>query len=652
VPAPLRSGKPAGRDRARRQPGVFRFAMACAQPSPFTVPPMELTLLDWAIIAAYFAVSLGIGLWFKNRAGASFVEYFASGRSLPWWVAGTSMVATTFAADTPLWVTGKVAKHGLAGNWLWWAWAFGGMLTVFVFAKLWRRAAVLTDVELIELRYTGKVAAVLRGFRGFYIAVVMNSIIIGWVTKAMADVLKQTVLHGTALADGNFDFWLVAAMLAITGLYAVLSGMWGVAMTDVVQFVLAMFGCTALAVIAVANVGGIDALQQRVATNFGDGAQAFGFFPDFSAQDPWMPIGVFLCLVLSQWWATWYPGAEPGGGGYIVQRMASCKDERHAVKATLFFQLAHYCIRPWPWIMVAFAALALHPEVRTWATDDLSSTNAELAFPMLIRELAPSGLRGLMLVTFGAAFMSTVSTQMNWGASYLVNDVFRRFVAPDADDRQLLRASRIASGFVLLLGGVAAWFMISWKLNVDDAWLFLSALGAGVGAVFILRWFWWRINAWSEVTAMVASLVVFAIVEFATRTGRMSEAAGGGHTYSIAGEYRALIVASISLLLWLLVTFLTRPEPDAHLQAFYRKVRPDGPGWRRIAAQIPDVRPDGTLGASVVCVLLGTAAIWLTLPGVGAVIFGAWGKAAGCLLGAAAALAVLFRLLPRLQPRA
>jgi SSS family solute:Na+ symporter len=592
---------------------------------------MELHAIDWAIIAGYFAISLGIGLWFKNRAGESFVEYFASGRSLPWWIAGTSMVATTFAADTPLAVTGLIAKNGIAGNWFWWAWAFGGMLTVFVFAKLWRRAEVLTDVELIEQRYAGPTAAALRGFRAFYIAVVMNSIVIGWVTKAMATVLKQTVLFGSS-AGSDVDFWLVAIMLVVTGVYSVLSGMWGVAITDVVQFVLAMFGCVALAIVAVAHVGGIDALQTKVTAAFGERGDPLAFVPDFAASGTELTLGVFAVLVLTQWWATWYPGAEPGGGGYIVQRMAACRDERHAVKATLLFQLAHYCLRPWPWILVALAAFAMRPEL-------LTSKDPGHAFPQVIRELAPVGLRGLMLVTFGAAFMSTISTQMNWGASYLVNDLWKRFVAPSAGDRELLRVSRWASALVLALGGVVAWAMVTRDISVDDAWAFLAAMGAGVGGVFLLRWFWWRINAWSELVAMFGSLVVFLGVRL--WQGALPEAD------RMAGEYAGLLVAAVTLVLWVAVTLLTRPEPRDHLVAFYRKIRPDGPGWRPIAAAAPDVRPDGDLGRSLLCAVLGTTVIWTTLPGIGALIFGEWGDAAVCLGVAAAAAFAMFALLPR-----
>lgn len=590
---------------------------------------MQLAALDWTIIVAYFVVALGIGLVFKNRAGSGFVEYFASGRSLPWWIAGTSMVATTFAADTPLWVTGKVAAYGLAGNWLWWSFAFGGMLTVFVFAKLWRRAEVLTDVELIALRYHGPAANFLRGFRAIYVSVIMNSLIIGWVTSAMAGVLKQTVLYDAGDAGGHSDFWIVVILLGATGLYSVMSGMWGVAITDMIQFVLAMVGCTIFAVVCVDAAGGTAALQEKVAKTFGDGDQAFGFLPDFGAVTPWMPVGVFVALVLSQWWASWYPGAEPGGGGYIVQRMASCKDERHAVKATLFFQLMHYCVRPWPWILVAFVALALHPEVRQWALAAEPAGNPEHAYPMLIRELAPVGLRGLMLVTFAAAFMSTVSTQMNLGASYLVNDVYKRFLRPHATDPQLVAASRWASALSLLLGGVASYVLIVGGLKIDDAWQFLLALGAGVGAVFILRWFWWRINVWSEIVAMVGSIAFYALFT------------QWSATKDLPTEYRSLLVASATLVAWLTATMLTRPEPTPHLLAFFRKVRPDGPGWAPIVAQAPEVRRDHELARGIGHALLGTIVVWLTLPGIGAVIFGEPGKAALCLGGAALAAFLL-----------
>ncbi|MEJ2187705.1 MAG: hypothetical protein P8Z36_17590 [Gemmatimonadota bacterium] len=321
---------------------------------------MTLTAIDWAVIVAYFVIALGVGLYYRRRAGQSMAEFFVSGRALPWWIAGTSMVATTFAADTPLAVQGLVAEHGLAGNWFWWAFALGGMVTVFLYARLWRRAEVMTDVELVELRYSGKAAAFLRGFRAVYMAVLVNSIIIGWVTGAMLRVLKYTLFSGTAVGSGSADWYLILGMLAVVGIYSTLSGLWGVVATDFVQFIMAMVGFIILAVVAVQHVGGIGALQTQVAANFQGGAQAFRFLPDFGAADRWMPLNIFLIMLFIQWWATWYPGAEPGGGGYIVQRMASCKDEKHSLLATLWFQIAHYCVRPWPWLMIAFVALAMY----------------------------------------------------------------------------------------------------------------------------------------------------------------------------------------------------------------------------------------------------------------------------------------------------
>ncbi len=587
---------------------------------------MQLSTLDWAIIAGYFAVVLGIGAALSRRAGSSAAEFFVSGRAMPWWLAGTSMVATTFAADTPLAVTGIVAKDGLAGNWFWWAFALGGMFTVFVYARLWRRAEVMTDVELIELRYSGRAAAFLRGFRSIYVALLINSIIIGWVTGAMVKVLRYTVLADLP-ADDSTDLWLIVGLLAIVGIYSVLSGMWGVAVTDFIQFFLAMGGCIALAWLAVDHVGGIDALRERVTTNFGSD-QAFHFLPDFTAQDPWMPVGVFSVMLFVQWWATWYPGAEPGGGGYVVQRMAACRDERHATLATLWYQVAHYCVRPWPWLMVAFAALAMYPELRTWATDTSADTDPGVGFPRVMAELAPEGLRGLMLVTFFAAFMSTISTQMNWGASYLVNDVYHRFSRPGASDRQLARVSRAASVLVLAVGAGVAYWMNRAGLSVDEAWKFLAALGAGTGAVFMLRWFWWRINAWTEIVAMVASLGFYWLVS------------RDGFTQALPAdlrrdEYRMAMVAALTIAAWLLVTFATPANDRDHLRRFFRKVRPGGPGWRPIAAGCPEVEVDRDLGRAVLAALCGAGLVYATLPGTGALIFGEYGQAGVCLVVAA-----------------
>jgi Na+/proline symporter len=386
---------------------------------------MDFNALDWTIVALYFLVALAIGLAFSRRAGANLTEYFVSGRNLPWWIAGTSMVATTFAADTPLAVTGLIAKNGLAGNWFWWAYAAGGMLTVFVFARLWRRAEVLTDVELVELRYSGAAASALRGTRALYIALIVNPIIIGWVTNAMVTILKETVLKDPELsalaassAGSALDWYIILGCLLIVGIYSTVSGMWGVAVTDAVQFVLAMTGCIALAYFAASSVGGMHALENQLITGFDDGQQLLRFLPDFNAENAWMPLHIFMIIFCVQWWATWYPGAEPGGGGYVVQRMASCRDEKHAQYATLWYQFAHYCLRPWPWLVVAFVALATYPEL-------VKHKDPGVGYAWIMRDVSPHGLRGLLLATFFAAFMSTISTQVNWGASYLMRDVYR-----------------------------------------------------------------------------------------------------------------------------------------------------------------------------------------------------------------------------------
>ena len=483
---------------------------------------MTLTAIDYVVIIAYFAVTVFIGLWFRSRANKDISEYFVSGRSLPWWIAGTSMVATTFAADTPLAVTGLTIQYGLAGNWVWWSFALGGMITVFVYARLWRRAGVMTDVELVEMRYSGKPAAILRGSRAIYIALIVNPIIIGWVTSAMYSVINETVLFGvpaTGLEASLFGeqalavrpWALIFGTLALVGVYGMLSGMWGVAVADAVQFCLAMFGCVALAWLAINHFGGAQQLEAKVVEQMGQGGEsAFQFIPDFTGDNAWLPVHVFLLLLLVQWWATWYPGAEPGGGGYVVQRMASCKNERHALLATLWFQIAHYCMRPWPWLIVALAALAMYPDLRQGELAD-PAFDSGIGFPRVMRELSPPGLRGLLTVTFFAAFMSTLSTQMNWGASYLIRDVYQRFMHPDANEQELTRASRYASVLVIVAGGIASVLMFG--QSVDAAWQLLLALGAGTGAVFMLRWFWWRINAWAEIVSMFGSLAFFVALD-------------------------------------------------------------------------------------------------------------------------------------------
>ena len=578
---------------------------------------MILTTLDWLIIIGYGIATLAVGLYFRQRASQSIGEFFVSGRSLPWWVAGTSMVATTFAADTPLAVTGLTIKYGVAGNWFWWAFAFGGMFTVFVFARLWRRAEVMTDVELVRLRYSGMPAEWLRVIRALYVSLLVNPMIIGWVIKAMLQVLDQTVFFPSAdpsVAGGSASAWIVILiMMAVVGVYSALSGMWGVAVADVIQFVLAMVGCVWLAVAAIENVGGMDQLSARVTENFGSNA-AFRFVPRFDGVDTWMPLHVFLIMLTVQWWATCYPGSEPGGGGYVVQRMASCPDEKSSLKATLLFQLAHYCLRPWPWIIVAFAALALHPELRQGYVAN-SKFDPGIGFPILMRELSRPGLSGLMIVAFFAAFMSTISTQMNWGASYLVRDVIQPLFKYADDDRKLSHWSQLVSVFVVLEGLAVGYWMNSQNMSADQAWKFLAALGAGSGLVYILRWFWWRINAWSEIVAMLASLVWFVVVSnfVIVDSSRSSEI--------------MLLVAVLTTATWLAATFLTPPEPLEKLREFYRKVHPGRRGWQPVVALEPTTIPDHDLPLRIFAAVIGSALIFTILPTLGAWIFGDYSSA-------------------------
>lgn len=572
---------------------------------------MPLAMLDWLIIISYFLTALAIGLIMRKRAGKSLAEFFVAGRSLPWWLAGTSMVATTFAADTPLAVTGLTIQHGIAGNWFWWAMALGGMVTVFVYSRLWRRSGVVTDVELVEMRYGGKPASFLRGFRAVYFSLLINAIIIGWVTGAMMMVLQHTVLYGVefeGFLGRNLDAVLIISMLAITGFYCALSGIWGVTLTDFLQFFLAIIGSVMLAVVAVNSLGGMEMLRAGVEEIDTTGS-ALSFLPWFTGGESPMPLDVFFILLLVMWWASWYPGAEPGGGGYVVQRMASCRSERDSLLAALWFQVAHYCVRPWPWLLVALVAYVSYPQLH-------GASNAGVGFPMVIRDMAPVGLRGLLLVTFFAAFMSTISTQVNWGASYLVNDFYKRFMAPNASDRQLAWAGRWATVLVLVVGGTVAFGMRG--MSVDAAWKMMAALGAGTGAVYMLRWFWWRINAWSEISAMVASLFFYLAFSFLL---------GGEGRFFQMEERLLALVALCTMATWLLVTFLTQPEREERLLEFYRRVSPVAWGWGPIAAKASDVKSPDRMIPALVSAFLGAAIVYSVLPATGFLLFGDYLKA-------------------------
>jgi SSS family solute:Na+ symporter len=583
---------------------------------------MTLTLLDWAIIIGYFALSAGIGFYFTRRGGSSLSEYFVSGRSVPWWLAGVSMVATTFAADTPLVVTGFVATRGVAGNWVWWSFVMSGMLTVFFFARLWHRAKVLTDVELAEVRYSGRPAAILRGFRALYLAVPINLIILGWVNAAMIKILSISL--------GVSPYVAVGICFAITVAYSVAAGLWAVLWTDFIQFGLAMTAVIVLAVYSVEAVGGREALQTKAAAYFGS-EQALSVLPvrvengaiiDYT----WMPIMALAVFLFVQWWAAWYPGAEPGGGGYIAQRIFSARSERDGVLATLFFQVAHYALRPWPWIVTALATVILYPE--------LSAADKENGYVRAFVDLLPSGWRGLMVVGFAAAYMSTIATQLNWGASYLVNDFYRRFMRKDASEKHYVNVSRVAT-IVLFLASI----LVTWQIQtIGRAWTFLLAIGAGTGLVLILRWYWWRINAWSEISAMLASFVV-SVIAMQIVPPRFAGTAN-------ADAWVMLVTVAVSTVVWIGVTFLTRPEPDSVLDAFYRRVRPGGPGWKSVSARLGFGRepiPGGALAWTNW--IAGIVAVYSTLFGIGKLVFGDLSSGLILLLIAAGAFVWIARSL-------
>jgi SSS family solute:Na+ symporter len=546
---------------------------------------MRLTIIDWLIIGLYFAFNIGIGFYYKARAGKSTAEFFLSGRNVPWWLAGTSMVATTFAADTPLVVTGFVARNGIAGNWLWWCFVASGMLTVFFYARLWRRAGVMTDVEFAEIRYAGKPAAFLRGFRALYLGILINCIILGWVNLAMVKILQ--LIFGI----GKFEaLVIVLGMIFLTSAISTLSGLWGVLVTDVFQFVVKMSMVIILAVFAVQAVGGMEAMKTKLIA--GGRGDVLSFIPDTNSA--WMPMITFLVYISLNWWATWYPGAEPGGGGYVAQRMFSAKDERHSLLATLWFNIAHYAIRPCPWILVAMASLILYPGL----------ADPETGYIRVMIDHLPAALRGLMVAAFAAAYMSTIATQLNWGASYLVNDFWRRFVRRDADERYYVTASKLATVLLTVISAVVTFYMGS----IGGAWKLLIVTGAGTGGVLLLRWYWWRINAWSEVSAMVCAFVVSLLVQlgFGMDTDQPRQFA-----------WIMIITVAVTTAVWLAVTFLTKPESRETLTAFYRRTRPSRAGWAPIAALVPEVKAAADGLSNLVDWIAGCALIYGVLFGVG-----------------------------------
>jgi len=562
---------------------------------------MQLTLIDWAAIAAYFLLNILIGLYYRKRATGSTEDYFVSGRNVTWWLAGTSMVATTFAADTPLAVTGLVASYGIAGNWLWWSMLMSGMLTVFFYARLWRRAGVMTDVEFAEIRYSGKPAAFLRGFRALYLGLPINCIIMGWVNLAMVKILMM--IFGVTKIEALL---LVFGIMLVTALISTLSGLWGVLVMDLFQFVLKMGMVIVLAYFAVKAVGGMGALKDKLlaidaakAAGTGGHGSILSFTPDVGS--PWMPMITFFVYIAVNWWATWYPGAEPGGGGYIAQRIFCAKDERHSLLATLWFNIAHYAIRPWPWILTALASIVLYPTLADKESGFIKTIVDPAVFPV--------ALRGVMIAAFAAAYMSTIGTSLNWGASYLVNDFYKRFLVKGRGEKHYVRISQVATVLVMLISCVVTYY----QDTISGAWKFMIAVGAGTGSVFILRWFWWRINAWSEVFAMGASFVVSILLQsfFKMRSEDPAEFA-----------WIVIITVSCSTVVWLAATYLTAPEKRETLLGFYRLVRPSASLWGPVAREAKDVVPKRDGFFNLLDWIMGCILVYMTLFGVGNIIFG------------------------------
>jgi len=578
---------------------------------------MTLTAVDWLVIAAYFALNLAIGAYYARRARGSTTEFFLSGRNVPWWLAGTSMVATTFAADTPLVVTGMVARYGIAGNWLWWNMAASGMLTVFVYARLWRRAGVMTDVEFAELRYSGRPAAFLRGFRALYLGIPINCIIIGWVNLAMMKILQVTLGLDAARA-----LWALLALLIFTAFYTTLAGLWGVLVTDLVQFVLKMGMVVALAYYAVRATGGLAALEAKVRAldAAAGGGSRLAFFP--STDPAWMPaITLFVYLGVS-WWASWYPGAEPGGGGYVAQRIFSARTERDGLFATLWFNIAHYAMRPWPWILTALASLVLYPT--------LADRESGYVRTLMDPNVFPPSLRGIMLAAFAAAYMSTIGTQLNWGASYVVNDFYRRFLRKDRAEREYVLASQAVTVGLMLISIYVTLHLAS----IEQAWKLLIVTGAGTGTVLLLRWFWWRINAWSEVSGMAVAAAVSLYLQIVMGWD-------GDRPRDFA--YIMIVTVTLTTMAWLAVTFMTRPEPDKTLTAFHRRVRPQGPGWKPVAAMSGPVVVHGSLRRELANALLGCVLVYSALFGVGQILLRSAALGLGLLLTSALAAVLIAR---------
>ncbi len=569
---------------------------------------MILELADWIIVVLFLGITLFIGLKYKDTASASLTDFFLAGRNLPWYIAGISMVATTFAADTPLWVAEVIKKNGISGNWLWWNMLIGGMLTTFFFAKMWRKANVLTELEFLELRYAGKPAKVFRKFKSVYLGIFFNTIIIGWVNAAMIKILVIFLD-----IDYSTAFMFIAVLMVLIAIYSSLSGLLGVVITDALQFVLAMTGCIILAVIMLNSeqVGGVTGLKEKLPE------WRFDFFPNINSAGSavgtfGLSIGAFFSFIAVQWWASWYPGNEPGGGGYISQRMMSTKDERNSVLATLFFQIAHYALRPWPWIIVGLCALVVYP--------DLPMNKAGDGFVLAMRDFMPTGLRGLLFTAFLGAYMSTISTQLNWGASYLTNDLYKRHLEEKGEgvtQKRLVLAGRLFTVVIMIIALVVT----SYVDTIDGAARFLIASSAGLGAVLILRWYWSRINIWSEIAATVAPILGYTLSKFVLAPiFDVVISKDEIQNSFIDNEGILLCTTLFTTIVWLVVTFLTPPENDETLKKFYLQVEPEG-AWGSIRQKLGLPQSKSEIPKLIVCWFSATALTYSLLFFIGKLIF-------------------------------
>lgn len=575
---------------------------------------MRLTPLDWLIVAATLLLCLVPALILARRGARNTAEFFTSGRAAPWWLIGISMVATTFSTDTPNLVTDIVRRHGVSGNWVWWAFLLTGMTTVFVYARLWRRSGVLTDLEFYELRYSGRAASAVRGFRAVYLGLIFNCVIMASVNLAAVKIAQ--ILLG----------WPPAQTLLICGalclVFSAPAGLWGVLVVDVIQFGIALTGAFAAAYFALQQpqVGGLDGLVAKL-----DPA-TLSFLPDFS--DTGLVVTLLIIPLAVQWWSVWYPGAEPGGGSYIAQRMLAAKSERDALSGTLLFNAAHYALRPWPWIIVGLCSLLVYPELSdiraAFPHVDPALINHDLAYPAMLRFL-PTGIAGLMLAGLTAAYISTIITHLNWGTSYLVHDCYRRFLRPTASERHYVWIGRLVTGLLMILSGLLTFQLESAKVTFD---LMLS-IGAGTGLLYLLRWFWWRINAWAEIAAMAGSFVLAFGFFIAQRHG-------------LGWPSHVTLVLSVALttVLWLVVAYLTPATSAATLKNFYTLVRPAGPGWRTIRNETNLPASTDNLPAGLLSVALGTTAIWSALFATGSFLYGLTTR--GLLLAAVATTAAAF----------